>query len=246
MVENKISVLVVDDEKIVRDFFRKLISLLGLEVSEAESGAAAIEMAKGNRYDLFFIDVRMPGIDGLETYRQIKKSNPEGVVVMITGYAVEATLKQAKEEGAYGIIRKPFDISQIKDVIDKLSKSGQSGTSNVLVVDDDETILNFFVNFLKDKKVKHRIAHNKLETLEAVKSEKFDLAFLDLVIKDENGIDVYAEIKKISPATDIVLMTGYHQKAKELGGETGFAGCLYKPFDIESIITYIEKVKAQK
>ncbi len=246
MSENRLKVLVTDDEKIVRDFFKRLMSLFGLEVFEAPDGFSAIEMARNNKFDLFFVDVRMPGLDGLETFRKIKEIDPQAVVVMITGYAVEQALNQAQKEGAYGIIRKPFDISQIKDVVEKFNKPGVKLPSNVLVVDDDETILNFFTRFLKGKNVNYKAARNKKEALEISAGEKFDLVFLDLVVGEESGIEIYGELRKISPLVEIVLMSGYHQKAKELEKEIELAGCLYKPFDIESIIKYIEQAKARK
>ncbi len=246
MAENKVKILVVDDEKIVRDFFKRLISLLGLEIFEADNGYRAIEMAKTGKFDLFFIDVRMPGMDGLETFRKIREIDPQAAVVMITGYAVEKILQQAQDEGVYGIIRKPFDISQIKDVIEKYNKLGVKLPSNVLVVDDDETVLNFFIGFLKGKNVTYKVARNKKEALEISAGEKFDLIFLDLVVGDESGMDIYARLHNILPLAEIVLMTGYHQKAKELGREAELAGCLYKPFDIESIVKYIEQAKARE
>ncbi|MDD4940099.1 MAG: response regulator [Candidatus Omnitrophica bacterium] len=130
-----IKVLVVDDEKIVRDFFKRLLSLLGMDNMFAENGYKAIELVKNERFDLFFIDVRMPGLNGLDTYREIRKINPEAASVMITGYAVEEILEQAKREGVYSAIRKPFDINQIKDVIESrvigLMEKVRGGEKNV-------------------------------------------------------------------------------------------------------------------
>lgn len=121
MDKKKIKVLVVDDEKVVRDFFKRLLSLEGLEVMGAEDGYTAVEAVKLNKFDLYFIDVRMPGLDGLETYRGIRQVHPDATAVMITGYAVEDILEEALKEGVQCHIHKPFDISQIKAVIDKIN-----------------------------------------------------------------------------------------------------------------------------
>jgi two-component system response regulator HydG len=122
MGECKIKVLVVDDEKSVRDFLRRSLSLLGLEAFDVEDGYKAIELVKKEKFDLFFIDVRMPGLNGLETYREIRKISPEATVVMITGYEVEETLEEAQKEGVYRSIHKPFDFDQIKDIVDKVTQ----------------------------------------------------------------------------------------------------------------------------
>ncbi len=243
MAEKKPKILVVDDEKIVRDFFKRLISLLDVDVLEAPDGYTAIEMARNNDIGLFFIDVRMPGINGLETTREIRKINPLAAVVIITGYAVDDVLDALQKEGIEGIIHKPFEIGQIKEVINNFSKEELSRPLNILVIDDDEAILGFFSNFLKDKGFKYKTARDKKEALEAVNSEKFDLVFLDLVLKEDDGRQIYEEFQIAFPGMDIVLMTGYPQKAKELEGKFEFAGCLYKPFDIKNIVHYIRKAK---
>ncbi|MDP2928277.1 MAG: response regulator [Candidatus Omnitrophota bacterium] len=122
MPEHKIRALIVDDEKIVRDFFKRLLAFLGVEALDADSGASAIELVRQKKFDLFFIDVRMPELNGLDTYRQIRKLDPEATVVMMTGYAVEEILKVAQKEGAFCHIHKPFDITEIKDIITKISQ----------------------------------------------------------------------------------------------------------------------------
>ncbi len=111
-------VMIVDDEKIIRDFFRSLLSLSALEISEAEDGLTAIKLAQEDKYDIFFIDMRMPGLDGLETSRKIRQLNSEATIVIITGYALSDIIKQAREEG-YGVISKPFNIQDIEEVIRK-------------------------------------------------------------------------------------------------------------------------------
>lgn len=243
MDKKKIRVLVVDDEKIIRDFFSRLLSLQGLEVVGAEDGYKAIELARGSVFDLFFIDVRMPGLNGLETYRLIRKIIPTAMVVMMTGYAEDAILGQAEKEGARSSIRKPFEISEIKVIVDEISREG---ALNILVIDDDPVILDFFTNLLKGKNKSCKIARNRDEALALIRQNKFDLVFLDLVLKEISGLAIYKEIKEILPEVTIVAITGYPQKAKEMiAGNAEIAGCLYKPFEIESVLEYIKKAKAK-
>ncbi len=245
MAKDKIKVLVVDDEKIVRDFFKRLLSLLGLEVTDVEDGYKAVEAAKVNKFDLYFIDVRMPGLNGLETYRQIHQIDPQAFVVMITGYAVEDILEQAQKEGAYGNIRKPFDINQIKEVVDKLGADKTKEPLNILIVDDEEAILNFFSSFLAPQKnLTYKTAHNKEEALSMAKKDKFDLVFLDLVLGGASGTDFYKGLKDILPEANIVFITGYPQKAKAVENAVGISGCLYKPLEIDAILRCIEAVSS--
>lgn len=243
MADTKIKVLVVDDEKIIRDFFGRLLSLQGLEVVEADDGYKAQELAKANKFDLYFIDVRMPGLDGLETFRGIRRVHPEALAVMMTGYALDNILEQAQKEGASGSIRKPFAIGEIKGIVEKAARQKNSVSSNILVIDDDEAVLSFFGNFLKAKGQKYSLVNNAQAALGLIQREKFDLVFLDLVLNNDDGLELYKKIKQALPQTELVVITGYHDRAKEIEGKADISGFLYKPFEIDGIIKYIEKIK---
>lgn len=103
-------------------FFGRLLLAQGLEVTEAEDGYRAVELVKEKNFDICFLDVKMPKMDGLETYRESRKINKEIPVVMMTGYAVEETLKQAKKEGVLDAIHKPFDIAQVNAIISDIQR----------------------------------------------------------------------------------------------------------------------------
>jgi two-component system, NtrC family, response regulator HydG len=249
MADGKIRVLVVDDEKGIRDFFKKYLSLLGLDATEAENGYKAVELVKERTFDLYFIDVRMPGMNGLETFRAIKQLHPEAIGVMMTGYEVEEILDQVKKDGAQNILHKPFDISEIKGAVDLVMKiKGEKNDQhplNVMVVDDDQMILRMFSDFLKEKNISYSAARSKDETLALLKDKKFDLVFLDLLFKECGGVDIYKEIKVINPETFVVLITAYPKLAKEAEGKVEVEGCLFKPFDMTEIVQHIDKAKAR-
>lgn len=118
-----IKVLVVDDEKVVREFLVRLLSLEDIEVKAAEDGLKAIEIAKKEKFDLIFLDVRMPNLDGLQTLKELKKTAPAFTrYVMITGYAVDDMLEQAKVEGATTAIKKPFEIGEILNQLSEVRR----------------------------------------------------------------------------------------------------------------------------
>jgi len=98
---------------------------------------------------------------------------------------------------------------------------------------------------LDSKNLQFKITTDGKQALELVKKEKFDLIFLDLVLKEANGAKIYKEIQEIYPQANIVLMTGYSQKMSELKEKIDIAGCLYKPFEVDNIVKYIEMAKAK-
>jgi DNA-binding NtrC family response regulator len=107
------SVLVVDDEEIMRDVLETLLSAEGYRVDLARTGEEGLEAYGRRPYDVVLLDVSMPGMGGLRALEEILKIDPEAAVVMITAYATYDTAIGAWERGAAGCIRKPFQNEQI-------------------------------------------------------------------------------------------------------------------------------------
>jgi two-component system response regulator HydG len=115
--KEKHKILVVDDLKSIRLTLSGILEDEGYNVVMAEDGYQAIEAAKQTPFGLIFMDIKMPGINGVQTFREIKKINPEAVVIMMTAYSVEDLVREALEEGAYAVVYKPFDIEEILGMI---------------------------------------------------------------------------------------------------------------------------------
>lgn len=118
-------ILVVDDDEGVRSLLKKFFSQRGFETVAVEDGSRAIESVKNGGFDIHLIDVRMPGLNGVETLRGIRRIAPEAVVVMMTGYADEDLLDQALKEGVVDILHKPFSVSRLTGIVERI-RSGPS------------------------------------------------------------------------------------------------------------------------
>ncbi len=106
-------VLLVDDEKDIRETLAKRLAKRNIEAHGVESGEAALAYLAENEVDVVLLDVRMPGMDGIATLEAIKKARPFVEVVMLTGHAsVEAAL-QGLELGAFDYLMKPADIDEL-------------------------------------------------------------------------------------------------------------------------------------
>ena len=104
---NKIRVLVVDDEEVIRLGYRRVLSVDGFRVKAAGNGPEALNMMVGDSFDVVLLDMRMPGMDGMEVLRTIKERWPQSEVVVITGYPSIDTAKEAVKLGAYDYLTKP-------------------------------------------------------------------------------------------------------------------------------------------
>lgn len=112
----KHKILVIDDEIGPRESLRILFKD-HYEVLLADNGAEGLRVIKKERPDLVILDLRMPGMDGIQVLRRIKAADPETRVLILTGYGSPETTQQAQELGAVLCLNKPFDIFEIRRLV---------------------------------------------------------------------------------------------------------------------------------
>lgn len=112
-VENKANILVIDDEEIICALFKESIEELGHKVIAVETGSEGLELVKQRDFDLVFLDLKIPGMDGAELFRQIKTIKPKLPVTIITGYPDSDMMSRALAQGPFGVMNKPFGESDI-------------------------------------------------------------------------------------------------------------------------------------
>ena len=105
----KAKLLVVDDELIVRDSLNKWFREEGYDVSVADSAQEALAKMAAGRFDLALVDIKMPGVDGVELQKRMHEIDPDMLVIIMTGYASVETAVAALKNGAYDYVSKPFD-----------------------------------------------------------------------------------------------------------------------------------------
>lgn len=115
-----VSLLVVDDEEIIRVLLTEILTEDGYQVTTAKDGIEGIELLKQNRYDLIISDMIMPGKNGIEVLQEAFKVDPEYAVVMITGYPSVETAIKLVNLGAADYITKPFNVDLIKVTVAKV------------------------------------------------------------------------------------------------------------------------------
>jgi two-component system response regulator AtoC len=111
------TILVVDDEPEICDLLQNFLTQEGYQVSTAQNGREAISLGKQNRFDLALLDIKMPGMDGIEVFHELKKVKKDLEVIILTGHGTLRTAKDAMGLGAYDYLTKPFDLRLVKDII---------------------------------------------------------------------------------------------------------------------------------
>src|SRR3990167_4282721 len=110
-------VLIVDDERGMREFLTIMLQKEEYKVTSAGSGKEALEYIAQQTYDIVITDIRMPQITGLDVLKAVKESSPETTVIVITAYASTETAVEAMKQGAYDYITKPFKIEEIRLIV---------------------------------------------------------------------------------------------------------------------------------
>ncbi len=105
--------LVVDDESGIRSALVQVFEYEGHEVEQAEDGHRGIELAQSFHPDVIFLDVKMPGLDGLDVLERIRADDPSAVVIMISGHGTIDTAVEATRKGAYDFLQKPLDTDRL-------------------------------------------------------------------------------------------------------------------------------------
>jgi DNA-binding NtrC family response regulator len=125
-------VMLVDDEVPFVDTMTKRLGKRDLEIVAAYSGPEALEKLKGKKVDVIILDVKMPGMDGIEALREIKKAHPLVEVIMLTGHATVETGIEGMKLGAFDYLMKPCDIEQlmtkVREAKEKKSKHEEKVT----------------------------------------------------------------------------------------------------------------------
>jgi DNA-binding NtrC family response regulator len=106
-------VLITDDEISIRNILRDILEFENYEVKEAENGEDALDTVKKDPVDLVILDIKMKGMDGIETLEQIKKVNPDLPVIMISGHGTIQIAVEATKKGAYDFLEKPPDLNRL-------------------------------------------------------------------------------------------------------------------------------------
>ncbi len=116
-MDKKASILIVDDDHGMTETLSDIFSELGHEVIVAGDGFEALELVRERDFDVAFIDIKLDGMNGVETFRRIKRIRAGLKVVMMTAYAHSQLIEEARREGASDVLYKPLDIDEMMPLI---------------------------------------------------------------------------------------------------------------------------------
>lgn len=237
------SILVVDDEPDICANLQDILSEFGYQVDTATSGPIALELVDRGNYDVALLDLKMPGMSGLEVYRELKRRSSGTVAVIISAYASTSAAQEALEAGAWRILSKPVDVSQVMQCIDEAVDQPL-----VMLVDDDEDLCASLWDVLHLQGIRVKLAHNVADANAALGSQEYQVAIVDLKLPaGGDGLRLCAEVHEKYPGVRTILITGFRTELEQRAGQLPVADATcYKPFDVDELLATIRRLTNEK
>jgi two-component system, sensor histidine kinase and response regulator len=265
----KLKVLIVDDNEIARSILKDYLFALGIHAAEADTGQAAIEAVKresyGIPYDLVLMDLRMPGMDGLEAARKITADKdiariPQ--IIIVSAFGREEVIKQAEDMGIETFLMKPVNPHLLKDTLLHIfdrdvavdlhtalkfsAKEASTGEDGILVLLAEDNILNQEVAtaILRSAGMTVDIANNGKEAVAAVANKLYDIVLMDIQMPLMGGYEATKLIRTNARYKDlpIIAMTANAmQGAREECLAAGMNDYISKPIDPDALFLVIRK-----
>ena len=255
-----LSILAVDDSLIVRKFFSDIFHQLDIRYETAEDGLEACKIIKKHGgFDIYFIDWRMPKMDGLELTKWIKLSGKRGKVILFSSAELEEIREASLQSGADKCMIKPFLSSAIVDCMnecfgisgenERYGKDNEFTGKTLLIVEDIEINREILLSVLKHTGLNIDCAVNGEEAAAMIKAapEKYDVVFMDMQMPVMDGLEAARQIRALPDEQckklPIIAMTANVFKDDiERCIAAGMNDHLGKPIDIDEMFGKLRKV----
>jgi two-component system, NtrC family, response regulator HydG len=231
-------VFIIDDDRDHAESIADVLTMRGFECELAFSGEAGLQRFREADFDIVFMDVKLPGMNGVETFFEFRKLKPDVKVMLMTGFSLEQLVAQAVENGALGVLRKPFEIKDLLDVLENVKPRGM-----VLVADDDPEFADSLAPILRQHGYRVQIVSSGREALEMASHEGINCLILDLKMPMLSGLEVYIKLKEQGRSVPTIFITGFpgeRNLAMARLSQTIDQDVLLKPFDPNQLIAAID------
>ncbi|MDR3256124.1 MAG: response regulator [Endomicrobium sp.] len=133
-MDKKLNILIADDEEAIRFPLASIFEMEGYNVKTAENGLEVLKLIENDDFDIAFFDIKMPEMDGVEVFKEIKKLNKKMTVVIMTADTMTELVKEAIQEGAFACISKPFEIEDVLNMIKEIAFKSDAGNKKKVAI----------------------------------------------------------------------------------------------------------------
>jgi DNA-binding NtrC family response regulator len=199
-----------------------------------------LDLVKTHGYDVALLDYKMPGMDGLTLYREIKRLRAGTVAIVVTAYADGTTGEEALAAGAWQVLPKPVDFPKLLGLV-----SEATGQPLILVVDDDVDLCATLWDVLRERGYRVSLAHDARMAAENLKDATFRAVLIDMKLPEGDGSAVFHMVRRANPKARTIVITGHRgemeQQVEQIVKEGADAVC-YKPFDVPRLLATLNQL----
>ena len=242
-MNNKLSVLIVDDDRRMAKTLKDILKVKGYEAEVAHSGPEALEKVEKGHFNCLLSDIKMPELNGVELYRAIKERYADLPVVLMTAYSHDKLVNEDLKEGIIAVLTKPLDIDALLTFFSALRKE-----QSIAIVDDDLKFCNTLGDILRSRCFTVTQVTDPKNVMETLKRDS-DIVLLDMKLNSMDGLEVLKEIREHHPHLPVILVTGYRDEmAQSIKAALKISAytCLYKPFKIEELLQILTEIHHQE
>lgn len=236
-------ILIVDDDRDHAESIADVLTMRGYEVEVAASGEQGAARFRDADFAMVLMDVKLPGMNGVETFLEFKRIRSDAKVMMMTGFSVEQLIAQAVEGGAIGVLRKPFAIDELLHALERVKPRGI-----VLVADDDPEFAESVRPILTGHGYRVEIARTGREALQKISAQDVNCLILDVRMPVLSGLEVYLQLKEAGRSIPTVFVTAFADGEYDAVARIRLfrEGLLLKPFNPQCLLTELDRALARK
>lgn len=237
---NAFRVLIIDDDRDLAESLAELIEARGHTVGLAFSGEAGIARFRQQHYDVAFVDVKMPGLNGVETFLGLRKIDPSAAVIMMTGFSAEQVLRDGAQAGTLRVVDRAAITMEMMPIIDEVKPR------RVLVgVGPERSLVADVRSELSSRGYAVDVAYSGEEVLERTMAGAADAVILDQRLPVLSGFDLYLALKWGGHPVPTIIAAN---RAKEHDAAIDLLqpiteSILSKPFDPAEVLGELDKLQ---
>jgi two-component system response regulator HydG len=228
------AILVVDDDADICHNLSDILTDLGYRVDTAHDGPAAMESVRRRRYDVALVDLKMPGMDGVEVCREIRKLRASTVAIIVTAYASRDATTAAADAGVWQVLTKPVDLPYLLGLVRKAVDQPL-----VLVVDDDPDLCANLWDLLRERGYRVGLANDPARAGDQLAEARFHVVVIDMKLPGGDGAEVFDLVRRTNPQARTVMITGHAREMEsrlERVLREGADAVCHKPFDVPKLL----------
>lgn len=226
--------LVVDDDQTMVKTLADVLRFKGWDVATAYSGEAAVQLAWKEPFDVVLMDVKMPGMDGVDAFKAMKQAKPNVRVVLMTAYAAEDRLAEAQQNGVLRVMSKPVDVASLMQLL----AAHVRGAHPVLLIDNDISFLKTLSDVLTLRGFRTVVAENLAQAGRLLSGQRPAAILLHMHMGTMSAREVVAAVKTLSPSVSLILYSGQPAAEDEIEKvlpADWIHAYLQKPFAIDEL-----------